>query len=145
MLRRLFRKKETAEEQKDVTSLGRLIGEVIESTCMEVFANNREVLLAEKNTYIIPAIWGAAKDAELTPVQREIHGRVAPTVVQIVDSLKTSHTSEMQVFALEYLVRGLLVSKIIYMVELYGNLTSTQTAPRSEGANLNELDPWGRA
>lgn len=109
------------EEQQQRCELARSIGPVIERQAREIFREYKEVLLAEPATYIIPAIWGIEKHGELSRVQKEIHRKVAPTLKEIVDALSMTDQGASHRHAISFLVRNLIVSKILFAMECFKN------------------------
>lgn len=127
-------------------SISRAIRPMVDKVTLEVFTEFKETLMNEPVTYIIPAVWGAKENGEMTEVQIEINRRVAPVVEGVVDALGLQALDEAQEFAIAFIVRDLIVSKIIYMIESYKNKTlsgSDQTGEPFGG--LGGLDPLGNA
>ncbi|RLC17112.1 MAG: hypothetical protein DRI57_10240, partial [Deltaproteobacteria bacterium] len=117
-LRRLF-SKTLPEESGDVVAFAKAIESIIDETSLKIFRAYKDTLLAEPNIYIVPAVWGATKDGELTDIQREIHAKILPSIREILKLLHQENIASAQDFAIGYLVRGLFISKIIYMIEFY--------------------------
>ena len=101
----------------DITDIAKEIRPLIDDLAGEIFKSHHAVLVSEPITYIVPAVWGAKKDGTLTRTQEEIHGKVNPVVREIYESFGFSGLTEPQEFAVLYLVRGLVISKITYMIE----------------------------
>jgi hypothetical protein len=137
--------KTEAKETDDMVVFARAIEKLMDETSLEVFSKYNEILLAESNVYIVPAVWGAVKDGELTPVQKEIHSRIAPVINKILDSLYQENLSAAQRFAIGYLVRGLFISKIIYMIEFYRNLSGIRAGYSKEKSSLEDIETVGHA
>jgi len=95
------------------------IGPLIEEAVRDVFATYRPVLVSEPITYIVPAVWGAKKDGELTEAQKEIHARINPVIEKIFRSLEMIDLECDQEFALYFLIRGIMISKLVYMIEAF--------------------------
>ena len=103
-------------------------------------------MLNESNIYIVPAVWGAVKDGELTSIQKEIHARVYPVIREILNSLYQEEMSSAQKFAVGYLVRGLFISKTIYMIEFYKNLSGAQISiGDDQTTDLMNIETMGHA
>ena len=97
------------------------IKEIIDKTTNMIFISYKEKLLTEPITYIVPAVWGEIKDGKLTTIQREINKKIVPTINSIMDILELEDLHGAQGFAIGYLIRGLLISKIAYMIEAFKN------------------------
>ncbi len=124
----------------------RSIERCIDRTSLEIFRMYKPILLAEPNIYIVPAIWGATKGGELTETQKEIHEKIAPVIQEILVLLHQEDLNISQQFAVGYILRGFFISKIIYMIEFYKNLSNeNHTAPANETVNLQDIEPWGHA
>ncbi len=132
-------------ETDDVVSFARTIEKLIDETSLEIFKKYNETLLRESNIYIVPAVWGAVKDGELTATQKEIHARIGPVIEKILDSLCHEALSPAQKFAIGYLVRGLFISKTIYMIEFYKNLSKGHISLGDDHTNLKDIEIVGHA
>lgn len=93
------------------------IKEIIDRTTENVFISYKNKLLKEPITYIIPAVWGKIKYGELTHSQVEIYQIIDPAVSDIMEILELDDTNDSRRFAIEYLIRGLIISKITYLIE----------------------------
>jgi hypothetical protein len=109
------------KKTEDIVGFARDIEKLIDESSFEIFRDYKADLLKENNVYLVPAVWGAAKDGELTDTQQEIYASVSPVIKEVLDLLDQEYLSSPRRFALGYIVRGLFVSKIIYMVEFYKN------------------------
>lgn len=67
--------------------------------------------------YIILAIWGGDSKNKLDEIQKEIHNYIVFTLNKIVSTLKLSKLTKEQIFAIECLIRSLLVTRIGYAIE----------------------------
>ncbi len=143
---RELRKIKAKKESDDVVELARTIEKVMDKTCLTIFRKYNEILIAEPNVYIVPAVWGAVKDGELTATQKEIHASIFPVIAKILESLYQEDMSDSQRFAIGYLVRGLFISKIIYMIEFYKNLSGIQIELGEHDApGFEDIETWGHA
>ncbi len=101
--------------------IARDIGPQIDSLVNEVFSRYSQELLAQPITYIVAAVWGAGKDGDLTDIQREIHGTIAPVIERIVHSFHMDSDKSAEKYAIGYLARGLIIARITYMIEAVKN------------------------
>lgn len=97
------------------------IKEIIDQTTENVFISFKNRLLKEPITFIIPAVWGKIRHGELTHSQMEIYQIIDPAVSDIMEILELDEANDSQRFAIEYLIRGLIVSKITYLIEASRN------------------------
>lgn len=96
------------------------IKEIIDKTTNLIFISYREKLLSEPIIYIVQAVWGK-KQGKFTPCQREINNKVAPMISDIMEIFEFEEISEAQKFGIEYLIRGLVISKVTYLIEAFKN------------------------
>ncbi len=104
-----------------------IIGPMIEKAVWDIFVSYRVELLSEEITFVIPAIWGAKKDGELTATQKAINEQISPVISRIFELLDIRDLDSSQEFALNYIVRGLIVSKITYMIEAFRSKLKDRT------------------
>ncbi|MBF0476100.1 MAG: hypothetical protein HQK59_09750 [Deltaproteobacteria bacterium] len=124
---------------EDILKISRAAGPLIEKTVIEIFTAYYHELLNEPVTYIVPAIWGASKEGRLTVSQQHISQKISPIVEEIINLFEFDGLTGAQKFALLYLVRGLFVSKIIYMIELVKNQRSSRKNTEKEGSFFDPL------
>lgn len=77
----------------------------------------------------MPAVWGAKKDGELTTNQKEIHKQIIPIIEDVFEKLDLKKISPPQKFAIGYIIRGLIISKITYMILMLKNKINYTTNP----------------
>ena len=94
---------------------------IIDNTANEIFLSHKNNLLSEPITYIMPAIWGETKDGNLTSAQREITEKIEPVINRLMRLFEFENLNKAQKFAVGYLIRGLIISKITYMIEALKN------------------------
>jgi hypothetical protein len=94
---------------------------IIDDTANEIFLSHKKNLLSEPITYIIPAIWGEMKDGNLTSAQKEITEKIEPVISRLMRLFEFENLNKAQKFAVGYLIRGLIISKITYMIEALKN------------------------
>jgi hypothetical protein len=146
VLGKLFSKGTNKEKPEDVMEIPRIIGPLIDKSVTEIFATYKMKLLSEPITYIVPAVWGAKKDGELTAKQKEINMQVAPIIRRIFEILDLKDVSGAQEFAIGFLIRGLIISKITYMIEMMKNKAANKTDSGQKNTDiLFNLEPLGNA
>ena len=126
--------------------IANVIGPVLDGVVHDIFTAYRMELLSEPITYIVPAVWGAKKEGDLTPVQKEINMRVVPAINKAYDSLQLRNLDRDQEFALYFLIRGLIIAKITFMIEtLRSRLSERSMDEQSLKDALLHFKPKGSA
>jgi len=120
--KKYFIKTKKEEKPEDLTEISRAVTPLIDKTANDVFVSHCSELLEKPITYIIPAVWGKNVNDELTPTQVKINEIVAPVVDKVIRLFEFKDLNKEQQFAFEYLLRGLFISKITFMIELKKNL-----------------------
>jgi len=115
------------KQHKDIMQIADIIGPLIEKAVWDIFVGYRAELLSEQITFVVPAIWGAKKDGELTSTQEAINEQVVPVIKRIFELLDIRGLDSSQEFALNYLIRGLIISKITYMIEAFRSRLKDRT------------------
>jgi hypothetical protein len=141
---------EQQDQGRDINDIGleltRRFEKILQHTCMDIFASYRSVLLDEPLTYTVAAIWGAQKWGKITTTQLEINSRVSPAVEQMQLALESGKLDQEQVFVREYMIRGLIIAKILYMSELYKKIILTKEAKTPTVLrSLQWIEPLGTA
>jgi len=123
ILDRIFfwRSSNTNEASEDMLEIARKVGPLIDEITNQIFMDHREILVKEPITYIVPAVWGAIKDGKLTRVQKDINHRFDPVVRQVMAMIVPDSASAAQRYAIAYIIRGLMISKITFMIEGFKN------------------------
>lgn len=127
ILKEFLAKIKPRKQYKDVMQIADIIGPMIEKAVWDIFVGYRVELLSEDITFVIPAIWGAKKDGELTLTQKAINGQIVPVIKRIFELLDIRDLDSSQEFALNYLIRGLIIAKITYMIEAFRSRLKDKT------------------
>lgn len=104
------------ESQKILKAKG-----IIDNTANEIFLTHKKTLLSEPITYILPAIWGEIKGGTLSSAQKEITENIEQVINRLMRLFEFEELKKAQKFAIGYLIRGLIISKITYMIEALKN------------------------
>jgi hypothetical protein len=138
-----FKKKGKSE---DLLEIANLVGPLIDKLVMELLKDYCRQLLSEPITYIVPAVWGATKDGELDATQRRMHARISPVVDKIQSLLDLHDLRESQSFAIGFLIRGLIISKVTHMVASYqGRVDYPLKAGEYSDEYMMNIKPLGTA
>jgi hypothetical protein len=133
-------------EKGDLLRLARGVESRVDRLANEIFVQYKELLLIQNITYIVPAVWGAAKEAELTAEQKEINGKAVPVLKEMLTVLDFRGLDPEQEFALIYILRSLIVSKIVYMIEgSKRHLAEEQQLLNQQFDFLHDIEPMGQA
>ncbi len=92
------------------------IKKIIDETTDTIFSLHKQDLMKNPITYIIPAVWGRMGDSELNPKQKNIFSSIESMVNDVIDIMEFDELSDSQRFSIEYLIRGLVISKITYLI-----------------------------
>ena len=113
---------------KDLTEISKIIAPLIDKTANDIFRTHCKELLEKPITYIVPAIWGRDVNGKLSLTQAKINDKIVPVMDKILGLFEFKNSRDEQEFALEYLLRGLFVAKITFMIELMKNIDSKAIA-----------------
>ncbi len=143
-------KKHREPDPDELTDIAKLIGEDIDRLVAETFAAHQELLLSQPPGYIVPAVWGARKDGELTDEQKSMYKKVVPAMKRVFENLHFRKLSRGQEFAIDFLVRGLIITKIACLVEMgkskIGHIPQSGSREKDEQLErLSRMEPQGRA
>ena len=141
------KQKEKSSRTDDVMEVPRLLEALINRAALQIVENCKDKLMTEPATYIVPAVWGAIEKGEIDKNQKEIYNTIAPVVREINNSLQTENLSTSQKFTLEYLIKGLIISKVNFMMEVLKNRMNNNpdVGNRSGSQSLEHLEPLGNA
>jgi hypothetical protein len=139
--------KEVPEISEDIMRVPRLIEPLLNKAALDIVEAYKSKLLNESVTYIVPAIWGAKEKGKMDIVQEEIYQKVTPMIHEIFDKLNVDCHTAAQRFTIGYMIKGLIISKITYMLEVLKNrLKDDFTVQDRDGDNpLVHIEPIGNA
>ena len=92
------------------------IKEIIDETTDTIFSLHKNDLLVNPITYIIPAVWGRIRNGDLNPKQKNIYLSIESMVSDVIEIMEFDDLTDSQRFSIEYLIRGLVISKITYLI-----------------------------
>lgn len=122
---------------------------MIHHATWEVFRTFHESLLQRPSTYVVPAVWGEDTGNEgLDETQAAIHRILTPVLDRMEGMFENRSLGDRGRLSLEYLIRGLLVHRILYMVEYYRNRAFASAGPEENGGcglRLEEIDHFWNA
>ncbi len=145
---RLFNRKKKPLTAEELISRAKVIEPLMENLCTRILRDYRTTLLANEITYIVPAVWGASPNTPLTNEQIKIHKLVKEVVDQVLKVIDLEKIEADKEYAVGYLVRGLIISKVAYQVEgLRYHLMVLNNDANQAGntASLMDLEAVGNA
>ena len=146
LLKNLLRREPAPNDPEDVLGLFRVIDPRLEKASLDIFLRYRDHLLEMPITYIVPAVWGAAKDGGLTAAQRAMHQEIKPVIQSVMETLRLGSVNAAQRFAVEGLVRGFIITKVTYLIEAFKNRLPRQSDfDCAKSHPLYDLEPAGHA
>ncbi len=135
------------EMPEDIMRVPRVVEPLLNKAALDIVDSYKGRLLIEPISYVVPAIWGVKEKGKIDKVQKEIHRQVTPLIDEIVDSLDLEFQNASQKFTVDYLVKGLIVAKITYMIEALKNQMNENSSrgDLQENESLASIEPIGRA
>lgn len=133
------------KESEDVLEIAGAVSSLMDKAVMDIFLAYSRILLTEPITYIVPAVWGATKGGELDETQKEMHMRILPSLNKMIELLDIKGLSNPQVFAIGFLLRGLVISKITYLIESFRNQTAGINMVEKPNDYMLHVKPMGTA
>jgi len=115
MWRRLFFRKKT--KIIDIILIS-TINTLIDRLSNQVFEAYARDLATEEDSYIVYATWGAKENGHLSENQKSIYKKIDPEIRAIYDSLQLENLADSQSLAINSLIRGFVIFKILFMVAL---------------------------
>jgi hypothetical protein len=140
-------KRRSSELPEDIMRVPRIVETLLNKAALDIIDSFRGKLLLEPINYVVPAIWGVTEKGKIDKVQKEIHRQVTPLIHEILDSLDLEFQNSSQKFTVDYLVKGLIIAKITYMIEALKNQMNENLScgnPEEEDS-LAKIEPIGRA
>ena len=133
-------------EIENLMKIARDIRPLICRIADNIFRSYTAELMANPTDYIVPAVWGGKKDGELAPSQKEIKQKIPSVIIEIAQLFEFRELSRAQAFAIGYLVRELIISKVIYMTELLKKQSIIEYGSEDPLSGiLNRVEPVGTA
>ncbi len=144
IISRFQKKKDQGTEE--LLSISRAVEPKLNQTALEIFSAHWAELVQCPNDYIVPAVWGVGSGGPLTDTQREIHLRVEPMVREVLKAFGSENLTESQRFAITFLVRDLVISKITCMIQMFSIYVGERNlGPEQVAALLKTLKVQGNA
>jgi hypothetical protein len=131
----LFKKKPKADQDSlNPTVLAAQISPLLDELNHQIFLEHQTCLMREPIDYVVPAVWGAKKNGHLSPEQQEMHQKILPFIQRILRIIDLEDMDEPQRFAVDFLLRGLIINRMTYTITTAHN----RGLSNSQGAELLE-------
>jgi hypothetical protein len=118
------------------------------TTALSLFERHRSKLLNNPPLYLVPAVWGEAVETStgLDAVQKDMHRVLAPLLDELKDGFSESPIGPNGSSGIEYLLKGLILYKMAYIVQYYLNCKcSGKVMPLETNHLLESMEPMGQA
>ena len=147
MFKNWFKKKRQPPEfDGDISDVAVRIEPIIDQVANEIFRNYMSILLVRPSSYIVPAVWANENSPGIDPVAKSINRMVGPAVESVFAALAIKKPSRSQIYGISYLVRGLIISKVAYMVEMMKNIPmDIRLEEEIAASELKYIQPLGSA
>lgn len=142
LLKKFSKDKNNSEDLLEIASA---IGPLIDKLAMDLFLGYSRKLMAEPITYIVPAVWGATKGGVLDATQQEMHQLILPTINRSFELLDLKGLTGAQSFAVGFLIRGYIISKVTYMIESFRNQVEGVNIKQKPDDFMMNVKPMGTA
>lgn len=126
-------------ENIDRRQLTCFIRPLIHKAVIDVMKHYAMNLMVEPDSYIAHAIWGTEKDGSLDRVQREIYKFINPSVMQILENIRTGTLNCSEKFAMEFLIREKIIFNIAFLVEKGRRLITAEKEPMMGDMSFREF------
>ena len=129
---------------EDLLKIARNVETIVDQAANQVFSRFGPHLLDREITFIVPAVWGANKKGGLTEEQKRIHLLVFPYIQEAISAFDIQELRPAQKFAMGYLLRSLVISKIVFMLEA-SHRWQLEREKQDRDNPLEHLEPMGSA
>ena len=110
--------KEKNKNSGDLLIASREVEASVEELVGQVFREYASELIDLPTRELPPAVWGAKKEGALSPTQKNIHELARPVIDRIINLIAGDSLDPSQKFAVGYMARGLVISKLALMIEI---------------------------
>jgi len=114
----------------------------IDAITREVFRSHFARLIEEPLSYIVYAVWGTKNNGTLTSDQKAINNKIEHIIKKLEPILKLNSLGSSQKFAIQYIMRELIITKLVFMVEM---LREKVRVSEEKDIDLENIEPFGHA
>lgn len=134
-----------SQQPDDVMGVARSVEILLDGLASRTFSEYGRELIHHDVSYVVPAIWGVAKETELTATQKSIYEMATPVLSQAASALEIGRLGPSQQFAIGYILRSLVITKLGYMLEAAKRQQAEDKLSAQKLSYLDEMEPVGRA
>lgn len=146
LLQKVFARRKETSHSADLGEITRVIRPLIQNETFDMFYSHGIGFMDAPINCVVPAVWGIKEDGRLTPDQQEINMRVQKIVERVIAALDVERINSSQRFAIGFLVRELIIARLLLFIQIFNGELTAQTGGQEEDLNiLNNLDAWGSA
>jgi hypothetical protein len=140
-------KRHAPTDTQDITRLAKRVGPIIDQAANDIFRSYNNVLLERPVSFLVSAVWGGDGYSKMDAVSTGINRMVVPALHNALTALDLKMRSPSHEFAVTYLIRGLIISKIAFMVESAKNVANGVDNYRGDhpAYELRHVEPLGSA
>jgi hypothetical protein len=119
----------------------------IDEVATKIFVAYAIELLNEPFTNVVEAVWGTPTDkSHRTSTQRQIDSTIRPMIRKIEDALETEELTGVKNCVIDYLIKRLVISEILFMIQCYKlNRLTLEHSESMDTYNLADTKVEGHA
>ncbi|MCE5244608.1 MAG: hypothetical protein ABFD98_10210 [Syntrophobacteraceae bacterium] len=115
MLAEILVKQGLEMSDEGIAEIPVLIGPIIDESIRQVFKISGHKFLADLVDGVVYTVWGCKTSNKKAYSQREISQVVVPLMEEIRGIFEVANLNSAQQFALDYLIRGFIMSRVLRM------------------------------
>jgi len=143
---KFFRRKKTPPSTEELIGRAKAIEPLVDKLCQDIVRAHRNSLLTHEVTYVVPAVWGVSPQGPLNEEQKAIHAMVVQVVDKVMAIIDMRQAQPAQEYAVAYLLRGLIISKVAFQIEGLKYHLLSMSAPRGEADQVQrDFETMGNA
>ena len=119
MLAELLVKQGLEMSDEGIAEIPILIAPIIDEPIREIFQSAGCRFLPETIDGLVQAVWGFGANRKISYCQKEITSRMVVLMEDIRSIFEVSNLNSAQRFALDYLIRGLIASRVLRMASRF--------------------------
>jgi hypothetical protein len=145
-LSKIFRSGSTDVTNVDMSKINELMDQIDEVT-KNIFNFNAIELSNEPLINVVAAVWGVSTDkCQPTSTQRQIDSTIRPIILKIKDALETEELTGAKNCVIDYLIKRLAVSELVFMITCYKlNVLTMEQSSSMDIYNLADIQATGHA
>ncbi|KIX16021.1 hypothetical protein [Dethiosulfatarculus sandiegensis] len=117
MLAKFLKREKKPLSTDQVLKKAKEILPMLDGLVNRLFQEFSSELLSMDPEAIVPAVWGTDKEGQMNRFQSKVHQQVRPVVNDVLGLLHLEELDGSDRFAVECLIRELLIAKLAFMME----------------------------